>query len=189
MEYLKKFETLSYVIKEKVELSKTTRRSIAFTLIDAVSMLHNDGIAHCDLKPLNIMVDDATVKIIDFGIACTRDTCVKRAPQGTYIYMPPEWLAIFRFSDSKPTSSTKRMSFEECVKADIWATGLCILWLCQFPYTNAVIDLLYHAKRADYRSILLSNRGLIEQANRAIQNFLKRPSSNLLAWESAHRHF
>jgi serine/threonine protein kinase len=45
-------------------------RSIAFQLVSALAYIHSRGIAHRDLCPGNILLDDdGTLKLIDFGIA------------------------------------------------------------------------------------------------------------------------
>ena len=52
--------------------------------------LHAAGFCHCDLKPNNILVGpDGSVKVIDFGQACTCGT-VKERIQGTPDYIAPE---------------------------------------------------------------------------------------------------
>src|SRR5215469_3811673 len=51
---------------------------------------HERGLIHRDLKPSNIFVmDDDSVKIIDFGIAHRLDTSQTVGRKGTLIYMSP----------------------------------------------------------------------------------------------------
>ena len=42
---------------------------IAEQLLQGISSAHQEGVAHQDLKPSNVLLSDAGVKIIDFGIA------------------------------------------------------------------------------------------------------------------------
>jgi serine/threonine protein kinase len=52
---------------------------------------HERGLVHRDLKPSNIFVmEDDSVKIIDFGIAHIADTHSTRGQKGTLLYMSPE---------------------------------------------------------------------------------------------------
>ena len=61
---------------------------------------HERGLVHRDLKPSNIFVmEDDSVKIIDFGVAHMADTHSTRAQKGTLIYMSPEQIEM------KPLSS------------------------------------------------------------------------------------
>ncbi len=56
---------------------------------------HERGLIHRDLKPSNIFVmEDDSVKIIDFGIAHMSDTHTTRAQKGTLLYMSPEQIEL-----------------------------------------------------------------------------------------------
>ncbi len=56
----------------------------------ALSALHHLRLAHCDLKPSNIIRNSAgDVKIIDFGQTCRTGT-VKQRVQGTPDFIAPE---------------------------------------------------------------------------------------------------
>jgi serine/threonine protein kinase len=72
------------------------------TVCNAVSFAHSKGIAHCDLKPENVMLGEyGEVLVMDWGVAvdfhktaqqdlrarCHTDIC---GPCGTPAYMPPE---------------------------------------------------------------------------------------------------
>jgi eukaryotic-like serine/threonine-protein kinase len=56
---------------------------------------HERGLVHRDLKPSNIFVlNDDSVKIIDFGVAHMVDNRSSRGQKGTLLYMSPEQLAM-----------------------------------------------------------------------------------------------
>ncbi|MGA9967666.1 MAG: protein kinase [Terriglobales bacterium] len=65
---------------------------------------HDRGLVHRDLKPSNIFVmEDDSVKIIDFGVAHMTDTNSTRAQKGTLLYMSPEQIEM------KPLSALSDM--------------------------------------------------------------------------------
>ena len=50
---------------------------------------------HRDLKPSNIFVlEDDSVKIIDFGVAHMADARTNSTPKGTLLYMSPEQIQL-----------------------------------------------------------------------------------------------
>jgi serine/threonine protein kinase len=56
---------------------------------------HEHGLIHRDLKPSNIFVmEDDSVKIIDFGVAHMTDAHTTRAQKGTLLYMSPEQIEL-----------------------------------------------------------------------------------------------
>jgi len=56
---------------------------------------HERGLVHRDLKPSNIFVmEDDSVKIIDFGVAHMADSHTTRAQKGTLLYMSPEQIQL-----------------------------------------------------------------------------------------------
>ncbi|MGH9343045.1 MAG: protein kinase domain-containing protein, partial [Terriglobia bacterium] len=61
----------------------------------ALQSAHDKGIIHRDIKPSNIFVmDDNSVKVIDFGIALMVDARTTIEQGGTPLYMSPEQLAF-----------------------------------------------------------------------------------------------
>ena len=56
---------------------------------------HEKGLIHRDIKPSNLFVlDDDSVKLIDFGVAQMADTRSTIGHKGTLLYMPPEQLEM-----------------------------------------------------------------------------------------------
>ena len=72
--------------------------AVGFQLLDVLAAAHDKGIVHRDIKPANLfLVEEGTVKVLDFGIARVRDalaTGSKATASGTLLgtpgFMAPE---------------------------------------------------------------------------------------------------
>jgi serine/threonine protein kinase len=63
----------------------------AYQIAQAVSLLHSNGIVHCDIKPRNILLDAAlNIKIIDFS-GSSLDGSKPASGEGTRFYLPRHW--------------------------------------------------------------------------------------------------
>ncbi|CAM0949648.1 unnamed protein product [Alopecurus aequalis] len=98
-------------------LSWKTRRNIIMAIAKGLSYLHeecNEKIAHLDIKPQNILLDDRfNAKLSDFGLSkmINRDQSkIMTRMRGTRGYLAPEWLG------SKITE-----------KADIYSFGVVVV--------------------------------------------------------------
>jgi eukaryotic-like serine/threonine-protein kinase len=83
-------------------IRKASHRLTVERTIDIISQTcrglqaaHERGLVHRDLKPSNIFVmEDDSVKIIDFGVAHMADAHTTRAQKGTLLYMSPEQIEL-----------------------------------------------------------------------------------------------
>lgn len=81
-------ETLEQVCPERV----SDIIQLFIRVADALHAMHRAGYAHCDIKPINILLTgDGAPKIIDFGQSCPLGT-IKERIQGTPDYIAPEQL-------------------------------------------------------------------------------------------------
>lgn len=89
-------KTLLSLLTESRLCSAKLTKSIAESLLSALSYAHTRGVIHRDIKPSNILIDEETgcIKLIDFGLASIHlDTQHLTQPGvaiGTVLYMPPE---------------------------------------------------------------------------------------------------
>ena len=94
MEYCDNGEMFDYIVSKK---HLTEKQACVFfqEIIDALTYLHSQNIAHRDVKPENILLqtfgNTLTTKLIDFGISrtYTLDKLIS-TPCGTASYAPPE---------------------------------------------------------------------------------------------------
>eukprot|EP01004_Peranema_trichophorum_P007931 NODE_66_length_4042_cov_28.526665_g55_i0.p1 GENE.NODE_66_length_4042_cov_28.526665_g55_i0~~NODE_66_length_4042_cov_28.526665_g55_i0.p1 ORF type:complete len:952 (-),score=181.31 NODE_66_length_4042_cov_28.526665_g55_i0:1126-3981(-) len=93
-------------------LSLNVIRVFLRQLLNALAILQECHIIHCDMKPENILVSDgstASIKLIDFGSACYENQTVYTYIQSRY-YRSPEVLCGYPYNS----------------KIDVWSLG-CIL--------------------------------------------------------------
>lgn len=84
---------LDALLKSGVPLTMVQKLEIAAQLCEGLAYAHEQGIVHRDIKPGNVRVlEDGTVKILDFGIAKFAQSSVTQtgSVMGTPSYMAPE---------------------------------------------------------------------------------------------------
>lgn len=115
-------------------------RSFFKQLVAGIAHCHSNGIAHCDIKPENLLLDHAfTLKLADFGSAVSTLTMKYPAGDGTAGYTAPE---------------IKSMTGYDAAKADVWSCGIVLfMLLTSRMYTRLLIPLsptrrLFHLFRS-----------------------------------------
>ncbi|CAF4141154.1 unnamed protein product, partial [Rotaria sordida] len=105
----------------KSRLKEDVTRFLAFQLVAAIRYLHFKNIAHCDLKPENVLInifpDDVVhLKVGDFGDARTiHEHSLRYTKVGTTAYLPPE-VSLDQWQCAKGYNKT----------VDMWAIGVII---------------------------------------------------------------
>jgi serine/threonine protein kinase len=73
---------------ERTKIQRSRALAIVIDACDAAAHLHGFGWVHGDINPGNLVVDDASVVLIDFGVA--RTIGAGGSVRGTHAYMAPE---------------------------------------------------------------------------------------------------
>jgi serine/threonine protein kinase len=92
----------------------TERQAVLYVrqILQGLSYLHNQRIAHRDLKGDNLLVDpDGTLKLADFGTAKELMTKTSRSIAGTAFFMAPEVIT----------------GVGHGCEADVWSLGCCVI--------------------------------------------------------------
>ena len=123
-------EPLDRLLGEPMEAGRFLRLAIAVT--SALGKLHQRGLIHKDIKPANILLNEATgeVRLTGFGIA-SRLSRERQAPEppeiiaGTLAYMAPE--------------QTGRMNRSIDARSDLYALGVTLYQMLTgvLPFTAA----------------------------------------------------
>ncbi|MGO9268770.1 MAG: protein kinase domain-containing protein, partial [Terriglobia bacterium] len=101
-------------------IRKASHRLTVERTIDIISQAcrglqaaHERGLVHRDLKPSNIFVmEDDSVKIIDFGVAHMADAHTTRAQKGTLLYMSPEQIELKALTPASDIFSLSVVCYE-----------------------------------------------------------------------------
>ena len=118
MQYLEG-HSLESLLRAHHPLTLLEKINIIIEVCQGLGYAHQHGIIHRDIKPGNIMVlNDGSVKIVDFGIARLGDKTLTRTGQivGSLYYMPPE-----QFLD-KPLDK----------RADVYSAGVVLYQLLTY---------------------------------------------------------
>lgn len=126
-------------------LPATEAIDIAIQILAGLAGAHAKNIAHCDIKPSNIIITPSgLVKILDFGVAKLMGevTIGKGATvTGTVAYMSPE-----------------QLEGKAGLSSDIWSAGVCLYEMLtgERPFQgetySAVIHAIFHSKPRPIRS-------------------------------------
>ncbi|XP_075868717.1 dual specificity protein kinase Ttk isoform X2 [Nelusetta ayraudi] len=111
-------------LQKRSDVNPLERKLYWKNMLEAVQTIHKYGIVHRDLKPANFVIVNASLKLIDFGIANRIQpdvtSVMKDSPTGTINYMSPE---VIRDTSSQSGKARSKIS----PKGDVWSLG-CILY-------------------------------------------------------------
>src|SRR5579859_3076052 len=65
-------ETAPTILRAAEKVTLAQKIQLVLQMLQALAYLHRRGIIHRDLKPDNVLVADGTVKVLDFGLATTK---------------------------------------------------------------------------------------------------------------------
>ncbi|CAJ1005403.1 putative Protein tyrosine kinase/Protein kinase domain containing protein [Leishmania naiffi] len=108
--------------------SPTLLKGILYQLITGVAYLHQQHLAHNDIKPSNVLLfEDGTVKLADLG--SVSDTY---NDQGSPLFASPELCKYFYGATTPPASFSKspqHVGRDAAQSSDMWCCGLILYYL------------------------------------------------------------
>ena len=168
IEYLQEWESLEdFIRKRETKIIKMDEEELEIfyrfevpqiinQLISALRVIHSQGLVHHDIKPDNIMISKELepgshlrlIKIIDFGLACDKQSCTesKRGGFQTHQYTAPEVWYQFESNRKKTTMGKIRFSLDQLQKIDLWALGATIMDLVNLRRRSLITTALFHLK-------------------------------------------
>lgn len=119
-------ELFNYVYKIEEGFPENISIKIFKKIVECVKILHDNRIAHCDIKPENVLVgNDFSIKLIDFGFSQILEN------DDNFIYE-------YRGSDmyASPEIQNKNMNGYDALKSDIFSLGvlLFVITVRRFPF-------------------------------------------------------
>ncbi|KAJ5521814.1 kinase domain containing protein [Penicillium freii] len=82
---------LEYMKNAQNSIPISLKLKWAYQIAQAVSLLHSNGIIHCDIKPRNLLLDATlNIKIIDFS-GSSLNGSKPASGEGTRFYLPRHW--------------------------------------------------------------------------------------------------
>ncbi|XP_033116978.1 mitogen-activated protein kinase kinase kinase 5-like isoform X2 [Anneissia japonica] len=182
---------LSTFLRRNKNIREDKIRFYWHEMLEAVHVIHQEGIIHSDLKPANFLFVEGTLKLIDFGIAnaiqVDQTSIFKDQQIGTFNYMSPEAIRETSPSPAMDSSGRSKPRLKINFQSDVWSLG-CILYYMVYgktPFqhiTNALMKL--HAIIDPSHEInfpAISNKDLHDVLQKClIRNPKKRPSIETL---------
>ena len=145
--------TLEDAINERGSFCEDDSKTIMKCILKGLVHMHDNGIAHRDIKPDNILiidnVDMTNVKISDFGMAKKLNPNSEHTICGTPMYIAPE---VITYIQSIQKSDEYKYS-EYDTKVDIWSCGVVMyrLLIGSPPFTCKTFGkLISKIKKGEY---------------------------------------
>lgn len=117
-------------------------------LCSALNYAWSVGVHHRDIKPGNVLIDEAGwTKLADFGISITDEECCERNSE----------ISDFKCSLVCAAPEILNRIPYDPVKSDIWATGVTILWLANGKIPWNTTDVEEAKRRIQYGQFIIPN--------------------------------
>ncbi len=125
LEYIPGMDLLTF-LQLRYKIPEPTVKELFGQIITALEYCHSLGIAHRDIKLDNIMINDRTIKLIDFGF------CDLDLPGQGIGHLSSEWLGSSNYAPPEILNKTPYNGF----KVDIWCSGVVLYTLLykEFPF-------------------------------------------------------
>ncbi|BES87718.1 Death-associated protein kinase [Nesidiocoris tenuis] len=168
-------------VSQRGHLNEEQTVHIVRQILNAVSHMHSQNIAHLDLKPENVLLTDSktefpTVKVIDFGLSHRLDTVAEvKAMFGTPEFVAPEVVNFERLT----------------LATDIWAIGVItfILLSGASPFLGDTVQETYsNVSSAIYKFDDVYFDSVSEGAKDFISRLLQKDPKKRMTVFECHNH-
>ncbi|MEK7753236.1 MAG: serine/threonine-protein kinase, partial [Acidobacteriota bacterium] len=161
-------QTLEWIIRHQNDRLTVERVvDIVCQTCRGLQAAHEKGLIHRDVKPSNIFVlNDDSVKIIDFGVAHMADTRSTIGHKGTLLYMSPEQLEMKPLTPLSDLFSAATLCYEAL-------TG-------RRPFERP-------SQGETVRAILAENATPVSEINAAVNSSVSRVIHKAMAKQPRHR--
>ncbi|ENH68003.1 Ankyrin repeat domain-containing protein 50 [Fusarium oxysporum f. sp. cubense race 1] len=195
MEFFPEGDLYAY-IRDHQRLREDECSHIISQVLSGVAIMHEEGFAHRDVKPQNILVYKSPqdlapgswwVKLADFGVSKrlgTETTGTTLAP-GTPSYMAPELLQY----------DSRSILTKDYLTADVWAIGITTFFILtkSVPFKSQPA-ILHYAGNLDELTTTLANCQVTESAQNFVFEVLKpqpceRPNAERVKQHTWIRHW
>uniref|UniRef100_A0A7S2W826 Protein kinase domain-containing protein n=1 Tax=Eucampia antarctica TaxID=49252 RepID=A0A7S2W826_9STRA len=163
-------------IGKKKSYNEKNARDLSVQILEAVAFCHRKNVAHCDMKPKNLLLqgdDDTSIKLADFGFATRVYAPNSLSKQcGTPFFVAPEILL--------------RNPYDE--KSDMWSVGVIIYLLLSgtLPFVGRSQRELFRAiVKGDYEMEEENWDGVSEDGVNLVKSLLVTDSSKRLTAKQA----
>lgn len=142
IELAENHELFDYIFYPKRGFSEKQAAEIFFKIVSAIKVLHSKKIAHCDIKPENVLIDnDFNIKLIDFGYSSlSGDENNNETRNMIYVFQSTD---IYGSPEAKKSDENNGY---DPIKHDLFSLGifLFVIVLGCFPYTEySLLDRRY----------------------------------------------
>lgn len=112
------FDRLLPMISQEEKL-----KGLLIDILNGMKTLNSFSVAHCDIKPQNILIYENNAYLGDYDLSHVKNTKIPKWYCGTPNYIAPERIKgrFFEDSDDHP-------GFSDLIMADIWSFG-CMVYL------------------------------------------------------------